>query len=148
MTSKFLNLAGNHYHSEIRHKKLHRFQSSNLRKLFGASKQAKSVILFNFASKNLQKSRLGGVLGRLGSALGRLGDILGRLGRIMEASWKRLGVVLGLQARKDRGRKPKLEPSMASSRGGGWCPPQCPGPWDSVYNFVDKGTYNFNRYSA
>ena len=39
--------------------------------------------------------RLGGVLGRLGGVLGRLGGVLGRLGGVLEASWRRLGVVLG-----------------------------------------------------
>ena len=39
--------------------------------------------------------RLGGVLGRLRGVLGRVGGVLGRLGGVLEASWRRLGVVLG-----------------------------------------------------
>ena len=42
-------------------------------------------------SKNLPKSRLGGLLGRLGRVLERLGLILERLGGVLE----RLGRVLG-----------------------------------------------------
>ena len=38
----------------------------------------------HFGSKNLPKSRLGGVLGRLGRVLRRLGRILERLGLILE----------------------------------------------------------------
>ena len=44
------------------------------------------------------KPRSGGVLRRLGAILARLGNILGRLGRgcvVLEASWRRLGGVLG-----------------------------------------------------
>ena len=44
----------------------------------------------HFGSKNLPKSRLGGVLGRLGGLLRRLGRVLERLGLILE----RLGGVL------------------------------------------------------
>ena len=47
----------------------------------------------HFGSKNLPKSRLGGVLGRLGGLLRRLGRVLERLGLILErlgASWRRL----------------------------------------------------------
>ena len=39
---------------------------------------------FHFGSKNLPKSRLGGVLGRLGGLLRRLGRVLERLGLILE----------------------------------------------------------------
>ena len=45
----------------------------------------------HFGSKNLPKSRLGGVLGRLVGVLGHLGGVLGRLGDVLE----RLGRVLG-----------------------------------------------------
>ena len=51
-------------------------------------------IYFNFASKNLPKSRLGSVLGRLGDASRHLGDVLGHPGSVMERlgeSWNRLG---------------------------------------------------------
>ena len=44
----------------------------------------------HFGSKNLPKSRLGGLLGRLGRVLERLGLILERLGGVLE----RLGRVL------------------------------------------------------
>ena len=44
----------------------------------------------HFGSKNLPKSRLGGVLGRLGGLLRRLGRVLERLGLILE----RLGGIL------------------------------------------------------
>ena len=51
----------------------------------------------HFASKNLTKSYLGGVLGHLGGVLGALGVLLRPLWGLLEASWgilTRLGGVL------------------------------------------------------